>query len=93
MLHPQTRAFLRVIEQRGVPPTHSLSVADARAFYRERRGLTQPTPPDIGSVEALQASGPHGSIPLRLYRPRGRGVGTLLTVLVYYHGGGWVIGD
>ena len=93
MLHPQTRALLALIEQRGIPPTHTLSVADARAFYRERRGVTQPPPPEVAHVQELQASGPHGSIPLRLYRPLGGSGGALLPVLVYYHGGGWVIGD
>ena len=33
------------LKARGVPPTHTLSVADARRFYRDRRSVTQPTPP------------------------------------------------
>ena len=93
MIHPQTRALLDFIEQRGIPPTHTLSVTDARNFYRERRGVTQPLPPDVGLLRDLPASGPHGSIPLRLYRPLGSGASELLPVLVYCHGGGWVIGD
>jgi acetyl esterase len=44
-------------------------------------------------VRDLQAQGPHGAIPLRLYRPAGAAMATLLPVLVYFHGGGWVIGD
>ena len=71
MLHPQTRALLDLIESRQIPPTHTLSVADARAYYRDRRGVTQPPPPDVAQVQDLQAGGPHGSIPLRLYRPIG----------------------
>ena len=39
------------------------------------------------------ADGPHGPIPLRLYRPRGTSAEQVLPALVYYHGGGWVIGD
>jgi acetyl esterase len=93
MLHPQTRALLDLIAQSGVPPTHLLSVADARAFYRERRRVTQPAPPEVASVQDLKASGPHGLIPLRLYRPLGSSPTVLLPVLVFYHGGGWVIGD
>jgi acetyl esterase len=93
MLHPQTRALLDLIEQRQVPPTHTLSVADARALYRDRRGFTQPAPPDVAKVQDLQANGPNGSIPVRLYRPAGADDQTVLPVLVYYHGGGWVIGD
>jgi acetyl esterase len=93
MLHPQTRALLDLIEQKKIPPTHTLSVADARAYYRDRRGVTQPAPPEVALVRDLQASGPAGPIPLRLYRPMGSSESALLPVLVYYHGGGWVIGD
>jgi acetyl esterase len=93
MLHPQTRALLDFIEQRNIPPTHTLSVADARAYYRDRRSVTQPAPPDVALVRELQMSGPHGTIPTRLYRPLGAGTTALLPVLVYFHGGGWVIGD
>jgi acetyl esterase len=93
MLHPQARALLDFIEARGIPPTHTLSPAEARAFYRERRSVTQPMPPDVAQVHDLQASGPHGAIPLRLYRPIGARAAEALPVLVYFHGGGWVIGD
>ena len=93
MLHPQTRALLDLIEQRGVPATHTLSPAEARTLYRERRSFTQPEPPAVASVRDLQAAGPHGAIPLRLYRPIGSTETQTLPVLVYFHGGGWVIGD
>lgn len=92
MLHPQARALLRLIEERGVPPTHLLTPAEARTAYRERRFFTQPAPPDVGEVRDLQAAGPAGPIPLRSYRPLGSDDAPL-PVLVYYHGGGWVIGD
>lgn len=91
MLHPQARALLDLMIERGVPPTHTLSVAEARRFYRERRHITQPEPPPIDTVRALTAEGPHGPIPLRLYR-HGEG-SSPRPVLVYFHGGGWVIGD
>lgn len=93
MLHPQARALLRLIEEKGIPPTHTLSPADAREFYRVRRAVTQPAPPDVAEVRDLAAPGPGGDIPLRLYRPRGSSAAQGLPVLVYFHGGGWVIGD
>ncbi|KNZ34335.1 MAG: acetyl hydrolase [Methylibium sp. NZG] len=92
MLHPQAKALLKLMEERGVPPTHTLSPPEARRFYLERRHVTQPPPPEVAEVKALQAPGPQGSIPLRLYRPLKQGVGAT-PVLVYFHGGGWVIGD
>jgi acetyl esterase len=93
MLHPQARALLDLIELRGLPPTHTLSPKDARALYRERRHATQPPPPKIGEVKDITASGPNGPIPMRLYRPLDQPGGAMLPVLVYFHGGGFVIGD
>ena len=96
MLHPQARALLDLMEARRVPATHTLSPADARALYRDRRAYTQPEPPAVGEVRALTADGPGGPIPLRLYRPLGAPGGVAaraLPVLVFFHGGGWVIGD
>ncbi|WPH13735.1 alpha/beta hydrolase [Variovorax paradoxus] len=93
MLHPQARALLDFIEARGIPPTHTLSPAEARAFYRERRTATQPEAPPVAEVRGLEADGPHGTIPVRLYRPLGSTPDAALPVLVYFHGGGWVIGD
>ena len=62
-------------------------------MFRDRRGFTQPVPPPIGSVRDLAAPGPHGPIPLRLVRPAGVADAVALPLLVYFHGGGWVIGD
>ena len=93
MLHPQARALLDLIEKSGLPATHTLAPVDARRMYRERRAYSQPVPPEVASLEDLSAPGPHGAIPLRLYRPLGSAADAVLPVLVYYHGGGWVIGD
>ena len=87
MLDPQARALIDLMVARQVPPVHTLTPAEARRLYRERRGFTQPEPPPVGEVRDLQ---PDGGVPLRLYRPVGPGV---RPVLVYFHGGGWTIGD
>jgi len=93
MLHPQARALLDLMTERGVPATHTLSPAEARALYRERRSFTQPAPPPVALTRDCVADGPHGPIPLRLYRALGSAPSAALPVLVYFHGGGWVIGD
>jgi len=95
MLHPQVRALLDLIERSGIPPTHTLSPAQARLVYRDRRGFVQPAPPPVGEVVEMEAPGPRGTIPLRLYRPLASASSkpAVLPVLVYFHGGGWVIGD
>jgi acetyl esterase len=87
MLDPQARALIDLMVEKGVPPTHTLTPAQARAFYRDRRGFTQPEPPAMAEVRDLRA----GDVPLRLFRP----VLTdqALPVLLYLHGGGWTIGD
>lgn len=93
MLHPQAQALLRLLEQNGLPPMHTLQPGQAREGYRARRALTQPRPPEVAAVRDLEARGPAGPIPLRSYRPRGSAAQDVLPVLVYYHGGGGVIGD
>lgn len=93
MLHPQARALLDLLAERGVPPMHTLTPAEARRMYLERRSFTQPDAPAVGEVRDLRADGPHGDIALRAYRPLGAASGARLPGLVYFHGGGWTIGD
>ena len=94
MIHPETRALLALIVERGLPTMQSLPPVQARLYYRDRRAVTQPEPPEVAEVAELSADGPHGSIPLRLYRPvRRSDASAALPVLVYFHGGGWTIGD
>lgn len=94
MIHPQAAALIALIEERGLPPMHTLAPVEARAFYRERRAITQPPAPPVGEVRELAAEGPGGPIPLRLYKPAGVASNAApLPVLLYFHGGGWTIGD
>jgi acetyl esterase len=57
MLHPQARGLLDFIEQRGIPPTHTLSPREARDFYRERRFATQPPAPAVAHVQDCACTG------------------------------------
>ena len=82
MLHPQAKALLALIEQRGLPATHTLTPVEARRMYRERRFFTQPQAPEVAQVRDASASGPHGDIPLRIYRPLGSTAAATLPVLV-----------
>ena len=91
MLDPQARALLDLMLERGVPPTHTLEPTEARRLYRERRSFTQPPALTMAEVRDLSAPGPAGPIGLRYYRPST--AAALAPALVYYHGGGWVIGD
>lgn len=92
MLDPQAKTLLDLIASRNMPAVHTQDPVTARAQYRERRFFTQPEASQVDTVRELSADGPHGPIPLRLYRPLPASAGAL-PVLVYFHGGGWVIGD
>ena len=54
---------------------------------------TQPDGEDVAEVADLEAAGPGGPIPLRLYRGQGASKSQPQPALVFFHGGGWVIGD
>lgn len=66
----------------------SLGVAGVREFGRQRDAQT-PAGPDVHAVTDDQVDGPHGNIPVRVYRPESD---TPTAVLIYVHGGGWVFG-
>jgi acetyl esterase len=89
-LDPQARAVIDLVVQSGRPAYHTLSPKDARQLFRDTRPAATPTPPEIGSVRDLVTN---TAIPLRVYRPAGVPETTPLPAHVYFHGGGWVIGD
>ncbi len=55
-----------------------------------RGRILQGSPVEVAKIEEMGIPGPVGEIPIRVYWPTESGP---LPVLVYYHGGGWVIGD
>jgi len=68
----------------ATPPVHTQDAASARAAVD---ALDRPPGPEVHQVMDRQIPGPAGPLPVRVYRP---GSGTL-PVIVYFHGGGWVI--
>ena len=92
-LDPQAQAVIDLVIKSGRPAYNTLSPKDARQLFRETRPASTPTPPEIGAVRNLVANGPGGPIPLRVYRPAGVAASVALPGLMYFHGGGWVIGD
>ena len=89
---PQMQAVIERAAQSGVPPYCSVSAVEARRLYKQTRGALSPPAPAVEAVRDLAAPGPAGLIPLRLYRGLGAPAGAL-PLLVYFHGGGWTIGD
>src|SRR5262245_55320688 len=83
---PQMKAILAQMKAAGWFPTHKLSVADARKAFKSRIAKGAP----VARSEDRTVPGPGGNIPVRIYWPAGAGP---FPALVFFHGGGWVIGD
>jgi acetyl esterase len=87
-LNPQVKALLEQMEAAGEPPLHTLQPEEARRRTDFRPLAGEPEP--VAKVEERLVSGDAGYITIRVYTPQGNGP---FPVLVYFHGGGWVIGD
>ena len=92
-LHPDAQKVCDLIVASGRPPFETLSPPEARFAYAASRPILQPDPEPVADVVALEAAGPGGPIPLRFYRGQGVPKDGPQPALIYFHGGGWVIGD
>ena len=92
-LDPGAQRVLDLMREAGRPPYETLQPSEARVLYRKGRALLQPEPPPVAQVRDLAMPAPHGEIKLRLYRGAGTRPDRKLPALVFFHGGGWVIGD
>ena len=90
-LDPQAKWVLDVAEESGLPSLDEVSPQEAKAAYEERALTLTYKDVEIGKTIDIDISGPLGDIPIRIYHPIG--MTKPLPVLVYYHGGGWVIGS
>jgi acetyl esterase len=93
MLDPQAKALIDLMIEKGIPPVHTLTATQAREAYVQRRFFSQPEAPEVASSVDTDIPGPAGKITVRGYRPKGSVASEVLPALVYYHGGGHVIGD
>jgi acetyl esterase/lipase len=90
-LDPEVQLFLRLLALDPRPPLEALSVADARRRTLEEAWVFGGRPIRVAQVGDLRLPGAEGALAARLYVPRGARRGGPL--LVYFHGGGWVVGD
>ena len=94
VLDPDAAAVFAAFQQAGRPPYESGTATEARAMYLAGRPVSNPEPPELESAKPLSIPAPHGAIPARIYTPNTlRKTDGLAPCLVFYHGGGWVIGD
>lgn len=92
-LDPGAQKVIDLIKEVGRPPYETVGHIEARRLYLDARRALQPDPPPVGEVRDLTAPGPAGPVSVRLYRARAAGQGEAQPALVYFHGGGWVIGS
>jgi acetyl esterase len=85
-LHPQAKAIVDAFAT-NMPALGSLSPEQTR---KAMSGFPRVPGPAVYQTEGRIAPGPGGAIPIRIYRPLGQGP---FPALVWYHGGGWVLGD
>lgn len=90
-LDPQIEAFLGQIAALNQPKIHQLSPKEAREGYEAMRLLLEQPAQPIGKIEDRRIKGPGGEIPVRVYHPVAGSAP--LPVIVFYHGGGFVIGS
>src|SRR5580765_4221546 len=98
MLDAEARTLLDLMEQAvkdGRPKLHTLPYAIGRAAVDKMSEDSEAAPPDVAGTSDGTIDVPGGRIRYRRYRPlgvEGSVEGAVLPTLIYYHGGGWVIG-
>jgi acetyl esterase len=94
-LSSETQALLGLARLAGNDGFFSgRSVEEARAQARlEARVIDRRPPLPMAEIRAVDVPGPAGPLPSRLYVPQTPANDAAAPLLVYYHGGGWVIGD
>ncbi len=90
-LDPQLAEILAIAEKAGRPPLESLPVAEARREYRKRADMFGLPPAEMFATMERSVAGPAGPVPVRFYVPVG--VPDPSPLLVFFHGGGWTVGD
>ena len=86
--HPQVLALLEAAASSPLPTLDKVSPFVARRLYRERCARVMPKAPEAMTRLLVSPDG----IALRAYRPMGTAQDRL-PALVFFHGGGWSIGD
>ena len=88
-LDPQAKAFLDQAAASGAPPFNMMTVQQAREAIGALFAPKGPREP-VKSVEDRVINAGGVKLPVRIYTPEGKGP---FPILVFFHGGGWVIGN
>lgn len=91
-LEPEVAAVLARLERSGRLPYERMTVDEARAAYRATRDTVQFATVEVGGVRDIRL-GPGHALPARLYRPITPMPTCAAPTILFFHGGGWVMGD
>lgn len=89
-LHPQVEGLLNQIAAAGGKPTNQMKPDEVRAIFDGLFASLPPSQTKLAGVADRNVPSPAGPIKVRLYTPPGEGP---FPVLVFFHGGGFVLGD
>jgi acetyl esterase len=89
-LHPQMR---RVVAMMAGPDLGELKPSEARAVHRERFQILNQPMGSMRRVLDLYPQGPGGPVPMRVLVPITAATDEALPIMLYFHGGGWVLGS
>lgn len=92
-LTPEARSLLDMAYRVGAPRFYELSVAQARHSFEKLQFIFGADKPAVASVTEVPMARAGGALLARLYRPLGSHVDEALPLLIYFHGGGWCVGD
>jgi acetyl esterase len=91
VLEPKTQAFINALAAQGGKPIYELSYADARKVLEDAQASASVTRLPVDVEDKMFPVGPTGQTSVTIYRPKGaKGP---LPVVMYYHGGGWILGS
>ena len=96
VLDPMMQWFLKFLESMGRPPVSEVPVAQARDMYVKGQALVPVIKKPAQVEDHVIPVGPGGNVKLRIFFPKDRrpeGGAGRLPVVMYFHGGGWVLGD
>lgn len=93
MLDADAASLLALARSKNLPSYDAMPPLAARAFYRSQCLAGQPSAPAVASVLDSTLPGPGGLIPIRCYRPLASNPAQALPALIFFHGGGFTIGD
>ena len=89
-LHPQIEKVLEAMAGMNLRAIEDMTPAEARAQMEATAASRKAEPLPVARVENRTIPGPAGAIAVRIYWPNADGV---RPAIVYYHGGGHVIGS